>query len=400
VGIKTLVLTVEYPSRASYYDDWRDAFSASPHFDVTVTNVFHAGERSRVRRGIGDYDLIVALHACTADSLLYVEPLVGALQSRRGKLLSFVGNELNLPWAPLAAKISWLTAVGADLVATQLLDEAGRWLYEATGAKVISVPHALNPQAFTPGPDQASRPIDLGARSFRYLPYLGDEDRNRIFDRFAQGGFDPPFRLDFSNEHRFDRVGWHGFLASCKGTVATEAGSWYLERDDATVLAVRDFLAARRPRGRFVLKADSPMRRLAHRLPYGVKAALRPLLRQGPIRHEALEAEGVDAAEVLERFFKGKPKPPVYAKCISSRHFDAIGSRTVQIMFPGRYNDILVADEDYIALSPDFGNVDEVVRRFRDGGHRQALADRALEKLLVAHTYQHRTDGLAKELGA
>ena len=38
--IRTVVLTVRYGVRASYYEDWLDAFDTSPHFTVTAFNLF------------------------------------------------------------------------------------------------------------------------------------------------------------------------------------------------------------------------------------------------------------------------------------------------------------------------------------------------------------------------
>lgn len=397
--MRTLLLTLEYPSRASYYDDWRDAFARAPQFDVTVRNIFDRGARADIKRRIGEFELVVVLHACTADSLLYVEPLETVLQARRGKLLSFVGNELNLPWSPLGAKIAWLKRVRADIVATQLPLEGGLYLYGDTGARVIALPHALNPDVFRPRTPQRERPIDIGARSFRYLAYLGDDERNRIYDYFAANPFEPKLVLDFSTEQRFDRAGWADFLDRCKGTVTTEAGTWYIERDDATAFAIRDHIARRSGRSGLVIRADSPLRRLAHRMPYRVKQLAGRILRHGPIRHEALAAEQVDAAEIQRLFFEGRPHAPAYSKCISSRHFDAIGTWTVQIMFPGRYNDILEADTHYIALNPDFSNIDACMARFRDPAERERIAEAAYAHIMAGHTYPHRLAQLAAALG-
>jgi hypothetical protein len=396
--VRTLVLTLAYPSRTSYYDDWADAFRASRVFDATIGNIFDPGERRRIARSIGDWEAIVVLHSCTADSLMYAAPLAAALKHRRGKLVSFVGNELNLPWAPLGEKIAWLNDVAPDVVATQVLEEAGAWLYAETGARVISVPHALNPEIFRARTPQAERRIDIGARSFRYLAYIGDDDRNRIYDFFAANPFEPKLALDFSTEHRFDRAGWAAFLNSCKATIATEAGSWYLDRDDATVRAIRDFAAARANRPGLTIRADSPLRRVAHRLPYRVRAALGAALRTGPVRYEAFEAEALDPVEIHGRFFAGKPRAPVYAKCISSRHFDAIGTKTLQIMFPGRYNDILRAGEHYLALDPDFSNARDCLEALRDTGLRERIAEAALAHVMAGHTYKHRLAALAEAL--
>jgi hypothetical protein len=395
--VKTIVLTLEYPSRASYYDDWRDAFLHSRFFDATIRNIFHRGERRELRDEIRRYDVVVLLHSCTADTLRYASELTSILQARRGLLVSFVGNEVNLPWAPLAAKLAWLKAIAPDVIATQLPLEAGKWLYGSIAAQVVALPHALNPNVFHPTMPQTERPIDIGARSYRYLAYLGDDDRNRLHDFFATQRFDPPLMLDLSTEARYDRAGWAAFLNRCKATISTEAGSWYLERDDATVLAIRDYAA--RESG-WVLRADSPLQHLARRLPYGVKAMLRRLLRGTLLRHEALGAERLDFAEVHRRFFAARPPAPVYSKCISSRHFDAIGCKTLQIMFQGRFNDILEAGEHYVALAPDFANLGEVLALLKDPAARQAIVDRAYEHVMSAHTYAHRLEALSDVLAS
>jgi hypothetical protein len=394
--MKTLVLTLEYPTRSSYYEDWRDAFQQSPSFDATIRNIFHSSVRRQVRREIGGYELIVALHSCTADTLDYVEDLAPALQARRGLLLSFVGNEVNLPWIPLGDKIRWLKRVAPDVIATQLLAEAGAWLYAEVGARVLAVPHALNPAAFQPRRPQRERAIDVGVRSYRYLAHLGDDDRNRLHDYFAANRFIPKLALDFSFERRLERQDWADFLNRCKATISTEAGSFYLERDDRTALAIREHVA-KTARG-IVLRADSTLPRLARGLPYAVKSMLRRVLRGPLLNYEAVTAEHLDFAEIYRLFFAGREKAPVYGKVISSRHFDAVGCKTLQIMFPGRYNDILVAGEHYLALAPDFANIAEVLDVLRSTPARERIVERAYAHVMAQHTYAHRLASLAQAL--
>ena len=394
--MKTLVLTLEYPTRSSYYEDWRDAFRQSPLFDATVRNIFHLSVRRQARREIAGFELVVVLHSCTADTLDYVEDLTSALQARRGLLVSFVGNEVNLPWVPLGDKIRWLRQVAPDVIATQLLAEAGTWLYAEVGARVVAVPHALNPAAFQPRRPQSERSIDVGARAYRYLAHLGDDDRNRLHDYFAANRFMPKLAIDFNFDHRLERQGWADFLNRCKATISTEAGSFYLERDDKTVMAIRDYVA-KAARG-IVLRADATLPRLARGLPYAVKSVLRRVLRGPLLSYEAVNAEHLDFAEIYRLFFAGRAKAPVYGKVISSRHFDAIGCKTLQIMFPGRYNDILVAGEHYLALAPDFANIAEVLDVLRSTPARQRIVERAYEHVMAQHTYTHRLASLAQAL--
>jgi Glycosyl transferases group 1 len=394
--IRTVILNLRYGTRASYYEDWREAFEGSPLFAVTSFNLFRAGERRAAGRAIEAAELVVALHAASADTLAFLAPLEAALQARRGRFLMLVGNEYNLPWMPLGDKLAFLRRVGADFAGTQLPLEAGLWLYSETGAEVLALPHALNDSVFRRQIGDVDRRFDIGGRSTRYPVFIGDDERNRVYDLIREVGPRQGLVVDIDNLARLDRRGWARFLNDCRGTIGSEAGSWYLERDDRTVLEIRDFIRGRTGRG--AIRADGLAHRAARHLPYPVKEALRRLLAFSPIRHEAIGDPGIDAAEINERFFAGRPRCPAYSKCISSRHFDAAGTGTCQILVRGRYNDILEADEHYIALDADFANLGEAIARFRDSGERRRIADAAAALALQAHTYRHRITGLYERL--
>jgi hypothetical protein len=396
--IRTLVLYAQYTSRLSYYDDWLDAFRSAPEFAIAAHNIAARREHAAIAEAIEAAELIVLLHSTNGDTTEYIEPFAGALQNRRGRLVTFVGNELNLPGSPIRAKRDLFRRITPDFVATQMLVEAGEYLFaDVARSRVIALPHALNPEAFRPVVEHAKRAFAIGVRAVHYVAHLGDDDRNRLHDYFARRDFGPDFRVDISAE-RLNRTGWADFLNNCCGTISSEAGSWYLERDDATVTAIRQYLRETRGSG-WIIANDSPWRRLGHKLPWPVRAALRQILRRGLLRHESAVNEDAPFPEIHARFFADKPRSPVYGKCISSRHFDAIGTKTCQIMFPGRFNDILVADEHYIALQPDFSNIDEVMRRFRDVGYRLAMVDRAHAYVMEHHTYRHRIAELLRQLG-
>ena len=100
--------------------------------------------------------------------------------------------------------------------------------------------------------------------------------------------------------------------------------------------------------------------------------------------------EPLSYEDIYARFFADKPRAPVYSKCISSRHFDAIGTKTCQIMFRGQFNDILKADTHYLVLDDDFSNFDEVLRRFTDLSERRGIVDAAYAHVRESHTYEHR----------
>jgi hypothetical protein len=399
-SLKTLVLFARYTDKLSYYDDWQHAFETHAAFRTDSINICRREHLRPLRNSIGDYDLIVLLHSANADTLTFLEPYRSVLLDRKGKLLSFVGNEVNLPRISMQAKIGFLKAVSPDFIGTQLPLEAGKWLYgECPSSLVVPLPHALNPDAFKPEIPHARRMVDIGARSQQYWSCLGDNERNDLFQLFSTHRFNRSLRIDIDTKTRFDRAGWAGFLNNCRGTISNEAGSWYLERHDETVTKIQKYVEyLQKKEGGSMVKPDSLPERIWNLVPSGLKKILKPFLerflKSMNISYYSDIYEQLDFNETFEGFFRGTPRCPVYSKAISSRHFDAIGTKTCQIMLKGRFNDILIADDHYICLDHDFSNVDEAVDRFADPGYRQKMVDRAYEYVMEKHTYRHRVDAV------
>lgn len=386
--IKTLILTLQYAHRASYYDDWANGFSSSEYFECTIMNLMKITPLD-LQNTIESYDLIILLHSATGDSPEYLDKCQPQLMNRkRAKLLAFVGNEFNSPYVPLSDKIDLLKDCRADVIATQLLEEAGQYLYGKTGAKVFSIPHALNPDLFNATTSFKGRNIDIGMRSYRYPPYLGDNDRNRIIDYFDTHSSALGLVSDINTTQRFTPANWAKFLGQCKSVLTTETGSWYLNRSDDLVKSVLTY--AQQSRSGLVISETNPLRRLVRHLPAFVKSPLISLLKKGPIKYGMFEDEKMDFDDVYARFFQSPPKCPAYSKAISSRNFDAIGTRTCQVSFPGRFNDILSADAHYISLNPDFSNINEVIEKLRDESIWKPITENAYALVLDAHTYAHR----------
>ncbi len=386
--MKVLVGYAHYTDRLSYYNDWLDAFSGASQFEAVLLNVAAYSTKARLPDLLRNVDAVVLLHSTNGDTTAYLEPHAKVFAHRNVPLLTFVGNEVNIPGSPIADKRKLFKMIQPDFIATQLLLEAGQYFFgDVAKRTVVAIPHALNPAAYRPTRSPDERQLDIGARAARYLPHLGDNDRNRLLQWFAENGPARGLKVEISG-YRLDRTGWADYLNNCKATVATEAGGWFLEKDDATVNAIRRYVLSNS--SGFVIKNDSAIRWLGHRMPWWVRSILRNSLWNGPIRHEAAINERVNPDDILQRFFAGRERPSFYGKCISSRHFDAAGTKTCQIMFRGRFNDILVADEHYIALESDFSNVDAVLATFRDVTKRQEIADRAYDLVLSKHTYPHR----------
>lgn len=403
-AIHTLVLYADTCNTLSYFDDWKHAFETSADFRAETVNICLPGSARNIAQRIGDYELIVLLHSAHGHSLQYLRPLLPVLLRRQTRLLSFVDNEVNLVRDCLSDKIAFLHKARADFVATQLPLAAGRHLYAGLPhARVLAVPHALNPERFRPAVPQADRPVDIGVRSYEYFVLMGDIERNQIIDYFARTAFDPPLRLDISTAGaaRLTPDGWAAFLNRCKGTVATEAGTYYLESDDATIRKIVAYVQQKQG-GHQALYNRIRHQAIRRWLPDPLRRGLRALLGRTGIEQSYRQAsqfsnELVTFEEIFDRFYKDYPRP-VSGKCISSRHFDAAGTKTVQIMFPGDYNGILKADVHYLALARDFSNIADVLGRFRDDSFRARMADETYDYILSAHTHAHRLRELRRQL--
>ena len=396
--MKTLVLYSSYTDQMSYFDDWVDAFKEHPNYHSECVNVFNTlSEYANICKKIEKAELIVIHHSMNGDTLKYIHPFINALKNRKGKLVSFVGNEVNLPTIGMAPKIKNLQEIEPEIIATQLLQEAGEWLYQnCTKSKVISLPHALNPKAFFSNKNLKQRKIDIGTRSARYGVYIGDNDRNNIIrffhDNSQKFGLSVDLGLNDGFKKRFNRQDWAVFLSSCKATLSTEAGSFYLEKDDKLVQQIQEYL--KKSSRKFVLPNETVLRKIYRNVvPLSVRRSIVNLLKDKLTEVDCLDEES-DFNEIYEMFFSKTQRCPAYSKAISSRHFDAIGTKTLHIMYPGRYNDILRPGEHYFELKQDHSNVDELKDCLKDDLYITNVTEKTYEHIIFNHTHKNRLDTL------
>jgi hypothetical protein len=396
--MRTLVLYSSYlgTSRAGYYNDWLEAFQNSPHFEVTARNIvppylkvanpskyrnpegvklkqkptpyqllyqtysacytpfLKALMRTRVMwdfSKISNYDLIVLLHSTNADSILPLVLLESYFKSRKGKLLMFVGNEYCL----MPEKIGFINEVQVDYVASQLPEDAARWLYsDCSKNKLFLVPHALNEKVYRPYREQHSRTIDIGFIGDRYSYAIGDLERTELAEYFARNSLRQKLTMDIriGRKLRIPRDDYVEFLNSTRGTIGAESGTYYLEKTDRTQKEVEAFLS-RHPKATF--------------------------------------------EEVYDKFFKNYANP-VSGKAISSRHFEPVGTKTCQILLEGNYNGILEPNTHYISLNKNYSNFDEVLERFTDRDYVRRMVGDTYEYVLENHTHEHRVLNVWKEV--
>jgi Glycosyl transferases group 1 len=331
----------------SYVLDWREALREAPELDVEMCNINNLLEYRRRREAIRHYPLIIVLHSAAGDSMGLLQQTAHWFEGRRGRLVVFLGNEYDL----MDRKVAFLRSAGADCICSQLPIEAAEWIYaDCRPARILSMPHALNPRLYSPGPAVARR-VDIGFCGDVYHPFVGDIERNRLLRFFEEHGCELGLELDFRLNARMERTAWAAFLRQCAATVGAESGTYYLDRRGGLIRAAKAYVA----------------------------------------RHPRVSFE-----EIFDRFFRNPTVPYVSGKAISSRHFEPIGTKTCQLLLEGHYNGILRPNEHYIPINKDLSNVREAVERFRDESLRTRIVEQAYEYVMDEHTYRHRVASLIR----
>ena len=191
---------------------------------------------------------------------------------------------------------------------------------------------------------ETKRPIDIGYRgsimplSFGRLCYQKREIGEQVRRRLATTGL----VLDISSRWE-DRIGgeaWFDFLASCKAVLGVESGSGLFDLDGTLAARCREIEES--------LGADDGSDGYAQ----AYLSRLAPL--EGHVRYYM----------------------------ISPRHFEAIASGAVQILFPGHYTGRMVAGRHYFELREDYSNLDEAVEFVRAERQREEMAIAAFEEVL------------------
>ncbi len=331
----------------SYVNDWKEAFVAHPRLSCQHLDAQNLLAAQAVMKRVKDFDLIVLLHTALGDAVGVLNLLAPALGNRRGALLALVGNEYDL----MPQKIAFLKKVQAQVVGTQLPLAAGRWLYqELAGAKIVSAPHGLNPAVYHPRPD-IPRAVDAGFRGSFYPAWVGEDSRDALIRWFRDKGAEQGLSVDIG-AGCLGREVYASHLCSFRAVVGGESGMRCLERDARAMTAAKAYA------------------------------------RQNP------QATGQD---IYNRFYLNVQNA-VDGRAVSSRHFEPMGTKTVQVLVEGFYNGLLLPGKHYIAVNPDFSNLDEAVLMLKDKTLCREMAEYAYADAMENHTYARRVESLVNAL--
>jgi hypothetical protein len=352
--LSALVLFACTPENSSfsYQRAWPRHLLRHERFSCIGVNVADRSLAGRARlewhcRRFGG-DLIVILHSVFSNALMLSERLLDVLASRPQRKVYFVGNEYKL----MPEKMQFCERLGVSLLISQSLSGEVHALYRRRlGCTVTGIPNTgLDLDLFTPTSDAATRPIDLGYRAADAPVYLGHRERRELAEYFLAHAARYRLSVDISLDpnDRFDEPGWAAFLNRCKGQLGSEAGGDYFDLEDRTRTLVSSYLE----------------------------------------EHPEATFE-----EVAARFFP-PPYEHVPLRIMSGRQVEAAGTKTAQVLFEGRYDDLLQPDVHYIPLKKDFSDVDEAMRKFSDVEFRGRVAEHAYEMARAELTYDRLIDRL------
>ena len=398
----------------SYSIDWLDAFLGADYLNCIPIDLYDLEKGvPQLKRSITESDFIVALHSVNTNpsNIRTFMSYVPILKKRKIPYITFIGNEYNIPFngCRLSEKINIFKLLKPEYICTQLKLESAKILYkELTDSKIVEYPHALNEKVFIPSKPSDERSIDLGIKTGRYGNYLGDKERNAILDFFKDNSLRLKLNSSIENTEnsKVGRQGWVDYLNNCKGTIGNESGTNFTEADDHTVIEIMHYAA-----DKLKLKKQPAWFGKFEEMLYNYKPYVHypTLLKLYHIFNTKLylirlsefslyhDIATYNFDEIYDKFFKNY-KNPISTRCISSRHFDAIGTKTCQILFEGDYNYILKPDEHYIKLNKDFSNIDDVVRKFKDRSYRETITNESYNYILEGHTYKHRVKKFYNEI--
>jgi hypothetical protein len=356
--LKLLLLYAQSAANAtlSYQNAWPRHFIADPRFECTAVNVSDhrwtakVGTALTLRTWRGD--AIVILHSVFSNGCLLSPREYAAVARLPFPKAFFIGNEFKL----MPEKMRFCEDLRVSLLISQSSSPEVHRLYrERLGCAVVGIPHTgLDATVFRATTDPAARSIDLGYRAYPGPEYLGHQERTAIAEYFVDHADRLGLRVDISvnPDDRFDEPAWAAFLNRCKGQVGTEAGGDYFELNDRARLLANDYMAAH-PGATFE------------------------------------ELDGVISRECADA---------VPLRIISGRNVEAAGTRSIQILFDGRYDGYFEPDLHYIPLRKDFSNIDDVMRKFRDDAYCRTLVDNAYRVATEQLLYERLIDRFAAAL--
>ncbi len=357
--MRLLIITAEQElgNTFSYKLNWLHYFKQHPELKCSFVDLTKSRSSLyyKLLLSFDRYDAIIFMHSVFSNSN-YLSPGLSALiAGRKCRKAFFMGNEYKL----MPAKVELCRRLGIDLIVSQSMQPRANELYrQALGCSVVGMPNSgLDRRYFNPVNPPMERPVDIGFRGSDGPEYLGHMERRELTEYFIQHGSSLGLKLDISMKQssRLDVDGWAGFLNNCNAVLGVEAGSNFFELTDETRQKVLEY-----------------------------------------------QQENPDSSfeQLRELFFNNRPDA-IRGRMIASRHIEAAGTKTLQILFEGDYGGFLQPDVHYLALKKDFSNIGEVMDKYRDKEFCLRIVENACRKVTESLTMEKLVDdfvGMLKSL--
>lgn len=332
----------------SYQVGWPKAFVQDARFAVTGVDVAGEGalhQLASVLRTRRRYDLMVVLHSVTSQGSSLPPRMVRAIEGNSTPLAFFMGNEYKL----IPEKLDFAEQLGTDLLISQTDDPGVLDLYsQRLGCPVVGIPGGgLDPDTFRPEVPLRDRTLDIGMRAHDEPIYFGHQDRRTIAAATEIAAARRGLKVDISFDpaQRLTPVAYAAFLNSCRSQLGTEGGTDYFDLLDETRHTVNAYVDAH------------------------PQAALDDLERE-VFRHA--EAQG--------------------CRMLTGRHVEAAATRTVQILFRGRYCSLFEPGVHYIPVSRDLSDLEQALDTLADDAACERIAGNAYDVVMAELTYTRLLD--------
>ena len=200
-----------------------------------------------------------------------------------------------------------------------------------------------------PFTQQGDRPIDIGYRGSIQPFWFGrlSYEKLAIGEAMREVCTRRGLACDISSrwEDRFMGEAWFGFLGRIKAVLGVESGASIFDFDGQIETRCKEYLSTH---------------------------------------------VGATFKEVFDALL-APHEGNVYYNQVSPRHFEAAACRTVQILYEGKYSDILIPGRHYLSLGRDLANVDEVLQTLGDRARRVQITEQAHAEIICNDRYHYRS---------
>lgn len=309
----------------------------------------HQDQYSNFNVDLSRFDVVVIHYTVRLPYDQVAESTAKALEQYRGLKVLFIQDEYDhtqRAWY-------WIKRLGIQLVFTVVPPEGITHVYppaEFPGVRFTSnltgyVPEGLSVDAALAPPSK--RDLIIGYRG-RPLPLrygqlgqekigIGQSVKSYCESRAIHSD------IAWTEEARIYGPKWYEFMGSCRSMLGSESGSNVFDWDGALAKRIDQF------RKENPSATDDAVYR----------AIVAPLERPGLMNQ------------------------------VSPRIFEAIVSRTVLVLFEGRYSDVVSAGIHFIPLRKDGSNLEEVFSQLQDGQLVDEMAERAYRDIIASGKYSY-----------